>query len=284
MSRASQGGGPTLSSEGLDRLANVAAARRMLGFDESVFMRSSFVTAVNALLAGTCDADMRERAEAVAARRLMPPGMAEILPGIGINPVGMMALALLKPQEACEVHLGGRRVAYLDFDNHDMFLIVLGHAPGGMEIQWREDRILMPAVPDTVMGALAGRPLADVLSHPILDPLGLTIEEVHLCWEDDRLMEVRTSLHAADGQSVEMFLARVAAIVARLRDLGIDVEGLETMAIAGTDPVVVMPAQKHARVPTPVSLGLNHELLGRMSDGDLQHVVMKALPEWRAQR
>lgn len=284
MSRASQGGGPTLSSEGMDRIANVAAARRMLGFDGSVVMRSNFVVAVNALLAGTCDAATRERAETVASGRIMPPGMAEILPGMGIDPVGMMALALLKPQEPCEVHLGGRRVAYLDFANHDMFLISLGHASGGMEIQWREDRILMPTVPDTVMGALAGRPLADVLSHPILDPLRLSIEEVHACWEDDRLMDVETSLHGADHRSVEMFLARVAAIVARLRDLGIDVEGLETVTIGGNDAVAIMPAQKHGRMPRPVTLGLNHDLLGRMSDGDLQHVVMKALPEWRAQR
>lgn len=282
MSALQTRGRPYLSSGGID-VVSTAETRRLLGLEKPTIMRAVFVDAVHALLAGTCDAATKARAEMAAAKRLMPPGMAEILPHLGIDPVGMMALALANETHLLSVHMDGQSIAWLDFDSHDMFAILLGDAQN-LAIHWCEDHVLMPTIPDTVMTALVGRPLADVLSHPILDPFALTIVEARSCWDDDRFMEIRTSLHAAGDLTGDMLLARARAVADRFRDLGLDVEGLDFCLIGGVDPFLVMPAQRHLEEPHPTRIAINPDLVGRLPSGDLQQRILGLLPEWRDQR
>jgi len=51
--------------------------------------------------------------------------------------------------------------------------------------------VLVDGIPDSIMVAAAGRPLSAIISHPVLDPLGLTIARVELA-EGDGEAELQT--------------------------------------------------------------------------------------------
>lgn len=54
------------------------------------------------------------------------------------------------------------------------------------DIVWEaRGTMLVAYLPDAIVAAAAGRPLVDIVSHPVLDPLGLVIEEAELAGDDD---------------------------------------------------------------------------------------------------
>lgn len=61
----------------------------------------------------------------------------------------------------------------------------------GRSAHWWKGTVLVDPLPETTISALAGRPLTDLVSHPVLDPLGLVITDASNN-EEIELAEVRT--------------------------------------------------------------------------------------------
>lgn len=104
---------------------------------------------------------------------------AAVLLHMGIEPAG--ALAMLEAVLAT----GERRMQIADADADDTHWVVDANAglwrvkldaadgPGAMWISNGE--LVIAELPETIMAAAAGRPLRDIVSHPALDALPLTV-------------------------------------------------------------------------------------------------------------
>lgn len=190
-----------LAGDGLDNIRSSAAARRLL--QEGGWTGEALEIGACTLLTGHYDDAMRERLRSVAAEmgEDLPPGFDVALAYYGIDHVAMLALSQLATRNMLGVRRADDEVNWISHvglqqQDHTWVELVPSPAPGITSgITLRESYILMPRVPETIAALLPGRPLSDLIDHPALASLTLTIVAIEDCWENDSLMEVVTSIH-----------------------------------------------------------------------------------------
>lgn len=128
--------------------------------------------------------------------------------------VHMLAHAGLDPVVVCWLVVAGGTLDVDDLRSGYRLAHVTGLAAddpqNGTEILcadtvvWQQrGRIFSPALPDTVAGIIDGRPLREVLSHPVLDPLPIAIVRAD---QRETVTHIHTD-HAPVAASVEELVA-----------------------------------------------------------------------------
>jgi hypothetical protein len=267
-----------LSDDTVSALCGSAQARALLhpeaDVDTAVLRREA-----DALVTGSASVDLARRTAALveASPRLLPPGFDLILPHLGIDAKGMLALAITIPEDLVTVVDPDDQVAQLHYAQSDMAWICLSRDPATarMTVGWRDTELVIPAVPQTVAALLKGRPLETVIDHPALRGLGVTIAEVRQMWEDDSYMEIVTSLHADRQRDDDAVTARARASLARVTQGVDDVDDLVLRPIYGNDLTGVLHGMG------PAQIGINPELARLHSDRDLDRVMADLVEEWK---
>jgi len=122
----------------------------------------------------------------------LPPLFDELLTSMGLDPDGVLALSLSTVDHTFAIESSHARMINIGMHMADATWIVIG--PG---MTWREDKILLSGVPDTLTTAAVGRPLRDLLTHPVLDRFDLQIRATWPLWEDATMTEIVTCRHEA---------------------------------------------------------------------------------------
>lgn len=271
-----------LDDETVDALCASAEARTLLhpagDVDTAVLRRGA-----DALITGRGDGEILRRLDALieGTPRLLPPGFPDLLIHMGIDPRAVLGLVLAIPESAIVILDDDLPVVRIDFTQSDMTWIRLSAHPGNpdhMGASWRDTELLIPAIPETVVATLSGRPLEDVVDHPALRPLGLTVVGVRTLWDDDSYMEVETSLHAARQEDEDVVTARVRAMLAEVTAGMDDVGAIKFRPISGTDATAVLHGMG------PAQIGVNPELVRLHGDEDLRNLLLRLIDEWRKSR
>lgn len=235
------------------------------------------------LALGRADPDVAARADALRASSAvrLPAGFGELLPHVGLDPVGMHALMLLIPHHMVMVVEGDGEdettLASIGIHAQDMTSINLAADDASLHLHWREDDLMMRALPETIAALLVGRRLADLISHPALDPLDLTITGVEDCWEDERFVFIETSMHAERTREMEEVHSRVEAALSRLVAGRDDVEGIEVSMLAGFEEACILVGL--AGKP----IAVNPEIVRNHDDDALERLLAPWMDAWKAQ-
>ena len=111
--------------------------------------------------------------------RIHPTGAA-LMRGLGVEPWDLAFLSAWSG-EAVSLELPDGNCPGLYWVRAENRTSVSVHL--GQHVSWEHDEgasllnVDLP-IPETLMPSLAGRPLSDVVQHPVLTPLGLTVEQV----------------------------------------------------------------------------------------------------------
>lgn len=240
-----------------------------------------------ALLTGRAPVAMRRIGRALlnASPRRLPPGFPELLTHAGIDPKGMLILALIIPNDVVTAVRGleddAVDVAQLGFHGRDFTWIAL--APGDHEtagVSWREDHLMIPRLPESVAATLVGMPLSTIIEHPALDPLGITITAAWDCFDDERYIEVTTSLHSAREADLAITHARVVEAFGRIAATDTGLDGVEVDMLAGGTLAYIMEGHV-ARFGGLPKIGINTELVRLHDDAALEKLLREQIIEWK---
>ena len=152
--------------------------RALLGLDGTQYDDAPRVVAD--MLNGRSDPAMRARIGETIARHhsWLPLITPDLLAHQGIDADAALALSLVAP---------GRFVMVRRIDP-DGGMVEIARVSGTLGISWvrvaphtfwSSGHVRAAAMPATVRAALIGEPLVRFLSHPVLDPLGLRIDDIH---------------------------------------------------------------------------------------------------------
>jgi len=167
--------------------------RALLGLDKTQHDDAPRIVAD--MLNGRIDHVMRARVTETIARShsWLPLIMPDLLAHHGMDADAALALSLVAPGR----HIVVRRrtpdgvvakFAQLAGSFGNSFVRLAPHT------FWSSGHVRAAAMPDTVRAALIGEPLVRFLSHPVLDPLGLRIDDIRN--------------HAGAGDQVELHVSR----------------------------------------------------------------------------
>lgn len=102
----------------------------------------------------------------------------EILAGHGISPAWIVLLTAVSRSFIVTDPSGSPviRIETLDCDDEAPLITPTIHLGGGA--RWTGEGVLVPGLPETIRHEMPGRPLRDVVSHPVLDRHAFTITEL----------------------------------------------------------------------------------------------------------
>lgn len=99
---------------------------------------------------------------------------ARLVDHIGLVPLSVAWMA--RAGQGLEVEIDHRCALEIDVFDHPDDPVCTTMVRIAEQVHWlTTGTLFVPALPDTMAGAAVGRPLRDVFSHPVLDPLGLVI-------------------------------------------------------------------------------------------------------------
>lgn len=111
---------------------------------------------------------------------------ARLVRHLGLVPLSVAWMA--RAGQGIQVETGGRFALEIDVFEHPDNPLCETMVRIAEGVHWlTTGTLLVPALPDTMADAAVGRPLRDVFSHPVLDPLGLLITDATTTSLHDRL-------------------------------------------------------------------------------------------------
>lgn len=170
----------------------------MIGHDADGDVRRAR-QAAGAMLRGEGDAQ-RDLSRHVSERQYpLPPGFEPLLRGLGIDPTAATALMDMVAAPGLSIladvtNETGYRLCGLSSTGQDTMWVTLDGSSGGPS-SWRRTEMIVPVVPEAVRTRLVGRPLRELLSHPVLDRMDIGIVDFFECVESPSTIEVVTTLH-----------------------------------------------------------------------------------------